>query len=215
LLAWTRTGARIIFIALESDLHTGDQGEGLYVAKIRLELNHKLYEGVEISTRVGETRDLNLFELKFKEATNQMIFVKPAMEACFRFDKVVVDRRLQLLDGHESLIIGRDAARVAFEKKVLKKPDLLKRTFDVELPAGYKLSQGPFNDPTGRPGEFITAISRTIIFGSPFRPSGGADNSYHTFLSWRFINLSSEVDLRLAGNDAAAAAQLADDFGGL
>jgi hypothetical protein len=235
----------MIFISLSGDSFTGDQGEGLYVHKIKETLNQKLYDGLEFTTRVTDTRDLekNLYELRFKEASYELMFIKPAMESCLRDDKVLIDPRITRAgEGHNSTVIGRDAARVSFEKKVRQKPALEKRTFEVFLPESVKLSQGPFGGQhtVGRPGEFHMARSQTYMWRMPFEPSHAAHreaeararvitdaaarrdamrlvprarDTFHTFLSWRFIDLATETELELGINNVAD--DLARGFRGL
>ena len=223
LLARSPTGSLQIFISLDDEGHSGDQGEGLYCHRIKFKRDNTLYEGVEIVTRVTDTRDASkeLYDLCFKEGTNEMIFFKPAMEACMRFDKALIDPRILAQDANDTYLIdGRDAACVSFGKKVKAKPDLERRRFEVYLPDHFKISQRAFDNPVGRDGVFQSAVSKTYMYRIPFEPARGntargavCPDTFHVFLSWKFINYQSNTELALPA--ATMVANLNAAFAGL
>ena len=174
-------------------------------------------------TRVIDTRDASkeLYDLCFKEGTNKMLFYKPAMEACMRFDKALIDPRILAQDANDTYLIdGRDAACVSFGKKVKAKPDLERRRFEVYLPDHFKISQRAFDNPVGRDGVFQSAVSKTYMYRIPFEPVRGntvrgtvCPDTFHVFLSWKFINYQSNTELVLP--TATMAANLNAAFAGL
>ena len=207
--ALTRTATNNIFISLDEDGHSGDQGEGLYCHKIKFKQNNTLYEGVEFATRVTDTRDMEkeLYDLHFKEGTGELLFFKPAMEMSLRSDMHLLEPRILDQDINDVYIVdGRKGALVSFAKRMKAKPDLERRKFEVFLPDTFKLSQRAFNYPIGKEGEFLSARNHTYMYRAPFPPAAGAPHpdTYHVYMSWRFINLRTDTELVLPGNNAVA-----------
>ena len=214
----------IIITLQDSDDLIGDQGEGLYCFKTKVKRNDILYNGVEFVTRVADARDAKneLYGLFYKEESCDLHFFKPSMDIGYRADKALFDDRiLEVRNGgdpaNQFIVDGRDAARVLFEKTIATDPTLLKRKFEVFLPESFKVSQRPFGLPPGKPGTFTMASSKTYMYRAPFQPAidgrAAIQETYHTFLSWRFVDMATEQELTLGGNTAAVA--LAAGFAGL
>lgn len=224
MLARTRFAVPVqIIIALDDEL-AGDQGEGLYVHKVKFKRNNTLHEGVEFSTRISDLRDAHLYDFTYKEGTNEGCFYKPAMEAPYRLDKADLDARILAVivpppaagvpNPEQYIVDGRDAARVAFEKKVTNKPEAVKKKYEVFLPEGFKLSQRAFGEPLGKEGVFTKAARSNLIYRRGFGttivdPNNAGQriepDTYHVFVTWRFVNASRDTELAIAGNTIEAA----------
>ena len=188
----------------------GDQGEGLYVFKFKVKVNNVLYDGVEFSTSV-DYRDAtkNLWDFSYKEGTNEGQFMKPMMAAPYRLDKTELDLRILAQPLDDFIVEGRDAARTEYEKKSRAKQDLERRKFDVWLPDGYKLSQRPFGANVGKEGVFTSASSTSYNYQKGMGTGRAPDiNTVHSFITWRFVNMTTERELTLVGTSVADAAAL-------
>jgi hypothetical protein len=217
LLACTGEPNPTILLRVGADV-AGDQGEGLHVHRISFKANNVMYEGIEIAV-ICDVRDVaaDLYDFSFKEGTNQARFSKPTLAAIFREDKTELDGRLAIeVDGAQYVIDGRDAARVVYQKNVQKKgAAAAKKTFDVQFPAGFKLSQRAFDKPAGKEGEYTSAFVTQILYTKPigggvrfgYRPAtpfarevaGREPVTVHVQLSWRFANAAKETELTVAG----------------
>lgn len=205
-LARIRTVSTTIAIDLSEDDYAGDQGEGLHVHKIKCKLTNVLYEGVEVVV-LADMRDAgeDMYELLFKEGTNVARFKKPAMASAFRRDKAEVDARVLNHNRADDYIIdGRDAACVALEKKAnTVGVHVMKKTFEVVFPEGYRLSQHAFGYGAGaKCGDYQIATPQIIVYRKPLGATiGGVDPAtYHTQITWRFVNLAQEAQLVSTGN---------------
>jgi hypothetical protein len=182
----------------------GDQGHGLYVFPFwGLTINDVDYDGIIVEL-LADGRDIreNKFKIKFQENTNIAELTKPLMEAPFRLDQaeynaIVTD--VELRKAHAK-------ANAAYAKKSKEETTL---TYDVVLPANFKLSQRPL--PGGAVGadcEMVTAVCTPLAY---FKTIGANDArgqpimALHPRLTWKFVDMNSAKEMRLPTADLGQA----------
>jgi hypothetical protein len=182
----------------------GDQGHGLYVFPFwGLTIDDVDYDGISLEV-LADGRDIkeNLFKLMFQENTNMAVLTKPLMEAPFRLDQT----EYELIIADRELRKAHAKARTAYAKKSVEEQTL---TYDVVLPANFKLSQRVFpRGVHGTEGELVKARCDPFAYFKPIGLNDTAGNpimGLHPRLTWRFVDMNSAKEMGAVAADPGQA----------
>ena len=161
-----------------------------------------------------DVRDVQekLYNITIMEGTNKAVFSKPMVAASLRADGADYNyANTHVSNAHA-------AARTAYAKAVVSRPDFKSKKINLIFPSEFKLSQKVFeNGPTGTDGEAVSATHNLVAYK---KNTGVADKNgvpvhqVHIRLCWVFVNLASVTELKLA-DDTSDDGLVADAFAGM
>jgi hypothetical protein len=181
-----------------------------------------------IEILLPDDRDLeaDLYSIRYQEGSNTAVYTRPALPACYRFDKAAYERATATPAGAPAEAApsgalfqrGQDIARTAFADL----PDGDKyQKFTLQFPDGFQITESPYRLAEGDGTQNLVlklAKTQNVIYSIPSGimdtrgvPAGAAGveiPSLHYRVRWKFADKgrATKMAAQTGGGAAAVAA---------